>query len=149
VNRREVGRIVFQDDEARRFLNRTAHPIIRERIREAIEARRRDGRTPLIVLDAALLLEAGIEDWCDALIFVEADRPAREARARQHRDWDAQELTLRERAQLDPEEKRGRCDFTIDNRRSLDETRRQVCELFERLAAPCARGGFESRGSER
>ena len=69
----------------------------------------------VIVLDAALLLETGWDTECDAVVFVDVPRPIREQRVVQNRGWTAEELTKREQNQLPLNEKKSRCNHSIDN----------------------------------
>ena len=133
VDRRQVAEIVFGDDEARQFLNGLVHPRIRRRMRQQMDALCGRSDVKLIVLDAVLLIEAGLNDWCDAVVFVEADRKQRDARARDARGWTARERDVREAAQMPPERKRSMSDFVINNDGTEDETRRQVCKLYREL----------------
>ena len=133
VDRRQVAEIVFGDDEARQFLNGLVHPRIRRRMRQQMDALCGRSDVKLIVLDAVLLIEAGLNDWCDAVVIVEADRKQRDARARDARGWTAQERDVREAAQMPPERKRSMSDFVINNDGTEDETRRQVCKLYREL----------------
>ena len=66
----------------------------------------RDDTLPAIVLDAAVLLEAGWDDLCDRVVFVEAPRAERLRRVSASRGWSAEALTARERSQWPAEAKR-------------------------------------------
>ncbi len=69
---RVVAARVFTDPAARARLDRLVHPRIIERIRERLAALRRG--SGVVVIDAALLLDWGLERWCDAVIAVDAPR---------------------------------------------------------------------------
>ena len=140
VDRARVAQMVFADEAARRFLNELVHPRIRQRIRRDIENLSREGAR-LIVLDAALLFEGGLESWCDAVAFVRAAKDERSKRAHRDRAWDAGEVARREAAQMDPEEKLRRSDEVIDNGGDLERTRSQVRDIYERMAAPAQSAG--------
>ncbi|HRU06881.1 MAG TPA: dephospho-CoA kinase [Candidatus Brocadiia bacterium] len=133
VNRQRLGAIVFDRPDELRELNRLTHPRIRERMRREIEHWSAEGRAPLIVLDAALLFEGGLEGWCDGVVFVEASGATRSRRAQEARGWTREETGRRESAQTPPEEKQIRCAWKIVNEGDLESTRRQARELFERL----------------
>ena len=77
------------------------------------------------MLDAPLLLEAGWDRLCDALVFVEVPRELRLSRALA-RGWSEEEFAAREVAQESLDLKRSRADAIIDNSGSPEETRRQV-----------------------
>jgi len=133
VDRGRLAAIVFKRPEDLRALNGLTHPRIRERMRREIEHWAAEERAPLIVLDAALLFEGGLDGWCDGVVFVEAGEAARGRRAQQSRGWTPEETGRREGAQMAPEEKKRRCAWVIVNDGNLETTRRQARELFERL----------------
>ena len=67
------------------------------------------------MLDAAILLEAGWDDLCDLVVFVDAPRPERLERAARQRGWSPETFESRERAQWPCDEKRRRADVVITN----------------------------------
>ena len=133
VDRARLGEIVFADSEARAFLNALVHPRIRGRMREQLEAHLRDESAQLVVLDASLLLEADLREWCDEIVFIEASAEVRERRAHTDRGWAAGEVVRREAAQLPPDAKRDMSDCVITNEADTEETRRQAVALYRRL----------------
>ena len=96
------------------------HPWIKERIRAEVDAARTDAAVRLIVLDAAVMLEAGWHDVCDRLVFIDAPREARLRRVAEQRGWTAEELEAREAAQLPLTAKAAHADHTLDNSASLE-----------------------------
>jgi dephospho-CoA kinase len=139
VNRRRLGAIVFADPAERRALEELVHPWIKRRVREQAAAYRADPSVPLIVLDAAVMLEAGWSDVCDRLVFVDAPPEVRLGRLRKGRGWTADELAAREGAQIPLAEKAARADHRLDNSGSLETLERNVEELlrlWEVLPAP-------------
>ena len=72
----------------------------RTRIHEEIGNAHTDPRVRLIVLDAAIMLEAGWNDVCDRLVYIDAPRDVRLERVAEQRGWTAKEVEARERAQL-------------------------------------------------
>ena len=83
IDRRALGRIVFgprtEQQTALRDLERIVHPKIRqtfiERIAQAAEA----GKA-MALLDAAVLFEAGWNDLCHSVVFIQVPREERIAR---------------------------------------------------------------------
>jgi dephospho-CoA kinase len=73
-----------------------------------------------VLLDAAVLLEAGWHQRCDAVVFVDASPAVRQRRVATRSGWSLEELQKREASQLDLEEKRRRSDLTISN--ELDDS---------------------------
>ncbi len=134
-DRARIAEQVFGDAGRLSELTRWVHPptlrMIREELKDALAA----NAAPLIVIDAPLLVEAGIDDWCDRLIFVEADPARRIERVRGERNWSDDELSRREAHQQPEDEKRRRADYVIDNNGSPEETREQVGRLFHELTS--------------
>jgi dephospho-CoA kinase len=130
VHRRRLGAIVFAKPDELRALEAIMHPWIRERIRGGVEEARRDPSVRLIVLDAAIMLEAGWNGICDRLVFIDAPNEERLRRVAGQRGWTAKDLESREHAQLPLTAKAARADHILDNSGSLDGLGRQVDELL-------------------
>jgi dephospho-CoA kinase len=133
VDRRALGAIVFSDPEARRALEAIVHPLMRARFAQSIDQAHKNGQTP--VLDAALLFEAGWNELCDVVVYVDAPRRERARRAAANRGWSTEVFEARERAQWPCEEKRSRADVVIRNDRAADALDREVLALERALAA--------------
>src|SRR5262249_12327932 len=132
VDRKKLGRVVFPSPVERSRLEHLVHPYIEERIREEIDKAQSDPAARFVVLDAAVMLEAGWDDVCDKLIFVDAPRAVRLARVRDQRGWTDAELANREAVQMPAEKKKERADAVIDNTASPEKTSAQVDELVKR-----------------
>jgi dephospho-CoA kinase len=120
-------------------LNRIVHPAVIRRQEEWMgEIGRFDPRAVAIV-EAALIIEAGAAKRFDRLIVVTCRDEQRVKRfaARHNLSLEAarQEVTRRMAAQLSDEEKIKAADYVIDNAGSLDGTREQVHEVWQRLEA--------------
>lgn len=132
IDRQALGRLVFADEAVRKRLEAILHPLIQARIEADLAAARRAGASAL--LDAPLLLETGLDRWCDHLVFLDVDAATRERRANA-RGWPAGEVARREAAQLPLDEKRARAGHTVRNDTTLAVTAREVALLLDRLAA--------------
>jgi len=130
IDRRRLAAIVFADSVQRKALEAITHPWIRQRIREQVEEACKEPRVPLIILDAAVMLEAGWNEVCDRLLFIEAPREVRLARVAQQRGWSEVEVEARELAQLPLTEKAVRADHVLDNSASLEHLNCQVNDLL-------------------
>ncbi|MFO0842238.1 MAG: dephospho-CoA kinase [Gemmataceae bacterium] len=131
VDRRRLAAVVFREEGARRELEALTHPFIRRRAEEEVARARRD-QIPLVVIDAAVMLEAGWNDVCDRLVFVEASPEARLARVTGGRGWNRADWEARERAQLPLTQKYARADHVLDNSSTLDHLSRQIDDLMRR-----------------
>lgn len=132
LDRAAMADLVFADPANKRRLEAILHPRIRARILAELDAARAAGRS--VLLDAPLLLEGGLIDFCDRVVFVAADEATRKRRAAA-RGWDDRELARREAAQASLAEKMARADRTIHNDGDLPETARQVAAFLAELQA--------------
>ena len=94
-----------------------------------IDAANADPSVRFIVLDAPVLLEAGWQDKCDKIAFVDMPQEVRRERLAQ-RGWSPEQIAARERAQLPLDEKARRSDGVLDNSGSVAQTRREVERLL-------------------
>ena len=133
VDRKKLARAVFDDEAELKALQRIVHPLILREIRKRIEEFREESESGVIVLDAPLLHETKLDALCDAVIYVEANRRARANRLKEERGWRMSEVLKREKFQLKPSQKRRLADYIVRNSGSLEETFRQVEELWKSL----------------
>lgn len=135
IDRRALGSLVFRDPQALRDLEAILHPAMRRTFERAIARESRRARVPAVVLDAAVLFEAGWESLCDTVVFVDAPREVRLARVVATRGWTDDVLAAREQAQGPIEEKRRRAFHVLPNAGPPDELKAAVDELWPRLIA--------------
>jgi dephospho-CoA kinase len=147
IDRKKLAAIVFHNEGERKALEALVFPWIERCLGEQIEAAKRDLNTPLIILDAAILLEAGWNKECDRLVYVEAPRPLRLQRLAEARGWTEKEVQDREQAQLPLNEKRNRADAVLENSGSLEELNRQVEELLRRWGIDDEGSGKKEKGN--
>jgi dephospho-CoA kinase len=131
VDRRKVGRIVFADPAERKVLEALSFPWIERRFREESEKAQNDPAVKFVILDAAIMLEAGWNRVCDRLVYVDSPRALRLQRLSQQRGWTEKEVEAREQAQLPLEEKRRCADAVIDNSGDSATTARQIADLLQ------------------
>ena len=131
VDRKKFGRIVFPSPVERSRLEHLVHPYIEGRIREEIDRAVADPAARFVVLDAAIMLEAGWDGVCDKLIYVDAPRPIRLERVQRQRKWTDHDLANREAVQMPPEKKKERADAVVDNGGLPEATAAQVDELVK------------------
>ena len=140
VNRARLAEAVFgQSCESSnvRDLNRIVHPAV---IRQQDEWMEKVGhRHPhaIAMVEAALILEAGAADRFDRLIVVTCSEEQRVQRFSERLKIDLEaarrEVERRMAAQLPDEEKIKSADYVIDNSGSLDQTEKQVREIYAQL----------------
>ena len=145
INRARLAEAAFGPanvDEGKRAsrideLNRIVHPVVIRSQDEWMHDIGLQDPHAVAIVEAALLLEAGAAKRFDRLIVVTCTDDQRVARfaARQKMDLESarKEVVRRMAAQLPDEEKIKAADFVIDNSGSLDHTREQAREIWEKL----------------
>ena len=136
IDRRALGSIVFASRQALDDLEAIVHPPMRQQFEAIIDRERARPQAPALVLDAAILLEAGWDSLCDLVVFVAAAQPVRLARVARDRGWTAESLQAREAAQWPLQRKLERADIVIHNDSSLESLEQSVDHLFRLLTEP-------------
>jgi dephospho-CoA kinase len=118
-------------------LNRIVHPaVIAVQNEWMADIGRRDPNA-IAMVEAALILEAGVAHNFDKMVVVTCSRGVRLQRFAQRLQLDAgaarQEMERRMAAQMPDEEKARRADYIIDNSGSLADTERQVDRIMQEL----------------
>ncbi|MDG2029829.1 MAG: dephospho-CoA kinase [Phycisphaerales bacterium] len=130
-DRAAIGSIVFLDESERAWLERLVHPLVNKAREDAFSAAPDDVRA--LIIDAPLILEAGLDARCDHLVFIEVSRSERLARVARTRGWNEAELARREAAQIDLDEKRLKADFILDNNGNLGGLPDEVRGLLHKI----------------
>jgi len=138
VNRPRLAELAFSSKPSRvQELNQIVHPAVIRREEEWMEQVSQRDPQAVAIVEAALILEAGMARGLDRLVVVTCrpeQRIERWARRLQVDEETARrEVIRRMAAQLPDEEKIKAADYVVDNSGSLDETRRQVKEIYAEL----------------
>ncbi len=134
IDRGRLGARAFSSDSSRARLERIVHPCVLRRIEaEFAAASATDGPPRIVVLDAPLLLETGLDARCDVRVFVDAPVDERRRRVAATRGWAAGELERREIFQKSAPEKRAGAEYTIANVGPLEPLRARVREICGEL----------------
>jgi len=144
LDRARVAARVFADPEARARLDRLVHPRIVRTIGERLDALRAAGFRGVVVLDAALLLEWGLEHWCDAVVAVDAPEEEQVARLQSSRGWTRDEAGRRLAAQRTNDAFASAADVTLDSRGSREAFESRARALIASLVS--GRVPFEQTG---
>lgn len=128
INRRRLGRLVFTDPAALAALNEITHPCITRRIQEQVARARQEGR--VVVVDAPLLIEAGMHRMVDEVWLVVVEPGVQVERVMRRDNLTYQEALSRLRSQMPLEEKKMFAHHVIDNSGPVQATRARVVELW-------------------
>lgn len=144
VDRKRVGRRVFANEPELRRLEGLLYPIIAEERDRMMEANR---DVVAYVWDAPMLIEAGLAERCDAVVFVEAPDEQRRERVGRTRGWSEEEWSRREKLQLPLDKKREIANYIVRNTAGAEEVRSQVREVLSRIVARNPDGKTVEEGS--
>src|ERR1041384_9192 len=140
VNRKEIARRLFTNEQERRRLEGLIHPIVAELRDEQMREGAADSSVKAYVWDTPLLLEVGLGGQCDAIVYVDAPEAERLARLRQARGWDEAELKRREKLQMPLDKKLNMANDMVRNTAGADEeVRNQVRKVLSRILAGISR----------
>ena len=138
VNRAKVAELAFDKRRPRIYeLNRIMHPEVIERYESWMEEIRSREPDAIAILEAALVLEAGLRRRFDRIVVVTCKPQQRIERWAQRFNLDKEtakaEVTRRMMAQAPDEAKIQAADYVIDNSGSIEDTGKQVQKVFDAL----------------
>lgn len=137
INRRALGQMVFGETpdhvRAKTDLEAIVHPPLAAELHRQILEAQAAGHAEAIILDAAILLEAGWRKFCDALVMIDAPPEVRWQRVRTTRGWSQSEFEAREASQLPISEKRAAADYIVRNVGTEDEVARQCLQVLNSI----------------
>jgi dephospho-CoA kinase len=128
VDRPAVAKVVFEDEEKRKWLEGVLWPRVGERIvawREELESRNPPPRAA--VVEVPLLFEAGMEGAFDATVAIVAPEHVRARRAHARKQSG---LGARASRQLTQKEKAEKADYVVRNDGSLRTLEEKLSELL-------------------
>lgn len=138
IDRLKLGKIVFSSKRALGRLNRIVHP---ELIRE-INRRIENSKKKFIVLDAALIIEAGLREAVDALVVVTAKKNQQVSRGKNISRLGRDKVKRIMEFQISQNAKSRLADFIIDNSGSIGNTKKQVLALRKIFVQRSKQGFF-------
>jgi dephospho-CoA kinase len=125
LDRAALAEIVFADPRALADLEAILHPLVREVVAARLEALDAAGQR-VVALEAIKLFGTPLQARCDQVWVVRCTVDQAVERVSSARGMPAEAVRARLAAQSPQDELLARADVVIDNRGSLDETRRQV-----------------------
>ena len=112
IDRSAVAKMVFGNSLLRQKLNAIVHPAVKERVKQLI-AEHAD--YPLIVVEAALLLDDHYDEICDEIWYIYADEDTRRRRLKSSRGYSDERITSMFQSQRSDDSFRALCALAIDN----------------------------------
>jgi dephospho-CoA kinase len=133
IDRRKLAGQVFNDPEKLSRLNSIVHPAVFRREEEFVERVRQSDPAGIVIIEAAILIEAGRHRWFDRLILVVCTLEQQVERAMKRDGMTREEVLARLSRQMPLEEKRRFAHYVIDTSGAKADTREQSRKVYESL----------------
>lgn len=133
LDRAKLGSIVFNNEEKRKRLNEIVHPRVREERDRLTESALAENPDAIVIWDIPLLIETGIYKEVEKTIVVYVDPQTQLQRLLERDELTEEAAKSRIAAQMSIDEKKQYADFLIDNRGTVEDTRRQVEQIWQVL----------------
>ncbi len=132
IDRKKLGAVVFGAPESLTRLNQIMHPRMYKMMEARIGEYRQQG-VKVVILEAAILLEAGWTPLVDEVWVTVASEPTVVRRAVDRTGLPEEQIRSRIRSQLSNEERTKQASVVVTNDGSLDDLKVEVKALWEGL----------------
>ncbi len=126
LNRRAIGEVVFNAPAELSRLEKLLYPRIHQQREVLLDQYDVDSTICAVVLDTPKLFESGVNQICDCVVFVDANRVERLRRVTTQRGWTPEEYTQRENLQDPLDKKKKLADYIVVNHSDTADIRSQV-----------------------
>ncbi|PKM83485.1 MAG: dephospho-CoA kinase [Firmicutes bacterium HGW-Firmicutes-13] len=135
IDRKKLGQVVFSDAGLREKLNKITHERIINYVKKEKERfyANPNNQGRVLVIDAPLLIEAGMDKMVDKIIVIICREEIQKERLIKRDRISDKEAEQRIKSQMPLSEKKCFADFIIDNSYLPENTRKQVDEIWNRL----------------
>jgi dephospho-CoA kinase len=131
IDRKRLASIVFSQPNKLAALNAIVHPVIIKAIADHLE--RLANTDDIVVLDAALIAELGLDSSLDAVIAVTAPKGVRKTRLQRGRNMDPLDIEARMNAQMNPADVAARADIVVRNEGRLEALVAETERVWDEL----------------
>jgi len=132
IDRKRLGKIVFSNRRSLKRLTGITHPAVIRKMRSEVSRLKKAASGRIIIIDAPLLIEAGLAKMADRLVVVKTGRKNQIKRCKKQWGMSAAEATKRIKLQLPLKEKTKLADYVVDNNGTLRQTREQVQDIWRK-----------------
>jgi dephospho-CoA kinase len=132
LDRQKLRAIIFDDPDARKKLESIIHPQVRALAEQRIREHAAAGYA-VIVYEVPLLFEGNLQEWLRPVILVACDVDTQRNRLQSRDNLSAAQAQKHIDAQMSLEAKRRLADYVIENNGSLENLKRQVQAVLEKI----------------
>lgn len=132
IDRRRLGREIFNNKKSREALNQITHPIIRQLVREALTAYEWAGDS-IVFVDVPLLFEENLQNDYDGTILIDIKEELQLDRLIKRNQFTFEEAVSRIEAQMPLSKKRALATYILENNSTVEDFREKGRRLIEEL----------------
>lgn len=132
LDRQKLRAIIFDDAAARKKIESIIHPQVRALAEQRIREHAAAGYA-VIVYEVPLLFEGNLQEWLRPVILVACDVDTQRNRLQSRDNLSAAQAQKHIDAQMSLEAKRRLADYVIENNGSLEDLKRQVQAVLEKI----------------
>ena len=126
IDRAKLAAIIFDDSEKRLKINKITHPKVLDSVMEEIKEKRQQGNVPYLVVETALMIEAGYDHICDEVWYVHAPEEERRSRLRTDRNYSDEKIDAIFSNQSKEEAFRAKFAKVVENVGEVEELEKQI-----------------------
>lgn len=130
LNKERIADIIFKNSSLRYILEDILHSLVFKKIDEYIQKIRE--KNAIVIVEIPLVFERGYENKFDKIITVYTDEEVTIKRL-ELKGVDRNKAIMRLKTQMPIIEKIKRSDFLIDNNGTIEQTRKQIQNIYLRL----------------
>lgn len=139
IDRKALGKIVFNDPAQKKKLEQILHPLVREKTDAFVDTHRRQG-TKLVVLDIPLLFETGRDQDMDVTLCMTASADTQRQRVLSRAGMTPERFDQIVASQMPDAEKRARSDYVVSSDLELEQMRAALAEIVQSLVKSTPQG---------
>ncbi len=134
IDRKKLGKSVFEDSKKLKQLEKILHPIARKSQNEFVRKMRKMGRK-MVVLEIPLLFETGAQARVDFVVCVSAPKAIQRRRVLARKNMSAEKFEQILARQMPDGEKRANSDFVINTGLGLARTMKDIKAMLREIEA--------------
>lgn len=126
-NKKAVADLIFKNKENQEMMNHIVHPAVKAKIQKMIQ----ESSHELIIVEAALLIEAGFRDICDEFWYVYVSTQERVKRLYEKRGYSEVKSYSMIQNQLSHAQFLKNCEQVVDNSGTIEDTRKEIARIMK------------------
>lgn len=131
IDRSKLAAIIFEDSEKRLKINEITHPKVLIAVKQEINSISATGSYPYLVVETALMIEAGYDYICDVVWYVHSPEEERRNRLKKERNYTDEKIDSIFANQSKEEAFRSKFSKVVENIGDFDMLEQQVDKLIK------------------